>query len=426
MAESSNSQTNDETELTMCDVLQEEQELEEDANAVLGGSDDTNCSYDRGYVPRQALYACVTCSDGQEPGGVCLACSYKCHDRHEIVELYTKRNFRCDCGNSKFADKTCSLKPDKEPLNSQNKYNQNFKGLYCSCSRPYPDPEDDTPDEMIQCVMCEDWYHGRHIGGVVPDDYFEMICSKCMESHKFLYVYLNKFSYVNVTDDKDKTVLENKDECNGTSETSTCPKDKKMALVEMNEDKSHVKKEVNIEQTTVKESKEMEKSTEGTKACHVNEIDVKSEADTTVKDENSDCYLNKFCVKSDGIMNGPAFWPENWRKELCQCLSCMDMYRKYQCEYLLNLDDTILAYEERGKSTTESQYDKGLDALSKLDRVKQMEAVRAYTRMKGQLKEYLKEFANSKRTVCESDIKEFFERIGKRQKLSNGVPHFCR
>lgn len=423
MAESSNSQNNDETELTMCDVLKEEQELEEDANAVLGGSDDTNCSYDRGYVSRQALYACVTCSSDQEPSGVCLACSYKCHDGHEIVELYTKRNFRCDCGNSKFADKTCSLKPDKEPVNSLNKYNQNFKGLYCSCSRPYPDPEDDTPDEMIQCVMCEDWYHGRHIGGIVPDDYFEMICSKCMESHKFLYVYLNKFSYVNITDDK--TVLENKKECNGTSEASACLEDEKKILVDGNEDKSHIKKEVD-EQTTVNESKEVENSIESTKTCHANETDVKSEADTTVKDQESDCYLNKFSIKSDGITSGPAFWPENWRKELCQCLSCMDMYRRYQCEYLLNFDDTILAYEERGKSTNESQYDKGLNALSKLDRVKQMEAVRAYTSMKGQLKEYLKEFANTKRTVCESDIKEFFERISKRQKLSNGVPHFCR
>ena len=420
MAESSNSQNNDETELTMCDVLEEEQELEEDANAVLGGSDDTNCSYDRGYVPRQALYACTTCSSGQEPSGVCLACSYKCHDGHEIVELYTKRNFRCDCGNSKFIDKTCSLKPDKEPLNSQNKYNQNFKGLYCSCSRPYPDLEDNTPDEMIQCIMCEDWYHGRHIGGLVPDDYSEMICSKCMESHKFLYLYLNKFSYVNVTDVK--IMSENKGECNGTFKESKRFKNEEVAQIKENEDKG----EINIEQASQNESKEIEKSAEGTENCHLNMAEVKCEAEETVKSENPDCFLNRYCIKSDGIKCGPAFWPENWRKELCRCSSCMDMYKKYQCDYLLNIDDTILAYEERGKSTSESQYDKGLNALSKLDRVKQMEAIRAYTNMKGQLKEYLKEFANSKRTVCESDIKEFFERISKRQKLSNGVPHFCR
>lgn len=33
--------------VTMVDVLQEEQELEADANAVLGGSDEKNCTYNK-------------------------------------------------------------------------------------------------------------------------------------------------------------------------------------------------------------------------------------------------------------------------------------------------------------------------------------------------------------------------------------------
>lgn len=33
--------------VTMLDVLQEEQDFEEDANAVLGASDDKNCSYNK-------------------------------------------------------------------------------------------------------------------------------------------------------------------------------------------------------------------------------------------------------------------------------------------------------------------------------------------------------------------------------------------
>ncbi|GIZ00316.1 putative E3 ubiquitin-protein ligase UBR7 [Caerostris extrusa] len=183
--------SNEDTELTMCDVLEEEQELEEDANAVLGGSDDTNCSYDQGYVSRQALYACKSCSV-EGDAGVCLACCYACHDGHEVVELYTKRDFRCDCGNSKFNGKVCVLRPSKDAVNSKNKYNQNFKGLYCSCSRPYPDLEDSFPDEMIQCIMCEDWFHGRHLKVEIPEDYHEMICYKCMEAHKFLFSYLDK------------------------------------------------------------------------------------------------------------------------------------------------------------------------------------------------------------------------------------------
>lgn len=49
----------------------------------------------------------------------------------------------------------------KDEVNSSNKYNQNFTGTYCTCKRPYPDPEDPIDDEMIQCVSCEDWFHKR-------------------------------------------------------------------------------------------------------------------------------------------------------------------------------------------------------------------------------------------------------------------------
>lgn len=44
-------------------------------------------------MKRQALYACNTCTPkGGEPSGVCLACSYKCHEGHDLFELYTKRS----------------------------------------------------------------------------------------------------------------------------------------------------------------------------------------------------------------------------------------------------------------------------------------------------------------------------------------------
>lgn len=93
----------------------------------------------------------------EKRAGVCLACSYKCHDGHELVELYTKRNFRCDCGTSKILAIRCKLEPNKMEDNDKNTYNQNFSGVYCTCHRPYPDEQDDIQDEMIQCVFCEDW-----------------------------------------------------------------------------------------------------------------------------------------------------------------------------------------------------------------------------------------------------------------------------
>ena len=113
----------EEDPVTMLDVLQDEESLEEDAKAVLGNADDKNCTYDSGgYMKRQALYACLTCrKDPMDQGaGICLACSYHCHADHELVEMYTKRNFRCDCGNSKM-DNECKLVKDKSPINEKNR-----------------------------------------------------------------------------------------------------------------------------------------------------------------------------------------------------------------------------------------------------------------------------------------------------------------
>lgn len=134
------------------------------------------------------------CSDAKidplKRAGVCLACSLTCHENHELIELYTKRNFRCDCGNAKFNSHPCQFNANKADLNEDNTYNQNYSGLYCTCHRPYPDPDSTTEDEMIQCVICEDWLHASHLDAVVPDEaYAEMICKDCMEKNNFLHDY---------------------------------------------------------------------------------------------------------------------------------------------------------------------------------------------------------------------------------------------
>ncbi|VCW99314.1 unnamed protein product [Gulo gulo] len=196
--------------VSLVDVLEEDEELENEACAVLGGSDSEKCSYSQGSVKRQALYACSTCTpEGEEPAGICLACSYECHGSHKLFELYTKRNFRCDCGNSKFKNLECKLFPDKAKINPGNKYNDNFFGLYCICKRPYPDPDDEIPDEMIQCVVCEDWFHGRHLGAVPPEsgDFQEMVCQACMKRCSFLWAYAAQLAVTKVSAEDDGLVL---------------------------------------------------------------------------------------------------------------------------------------------------------------------------------------------------------------------------
>ena len=64
--------------VTMLDVLEEEEALEDDCAAVLGNVSDTQCSYSQGYLSRQPLYAAREATVPGQRAGVCLACSYHC------------------------------------------------------------------------------------------------------------------------------------------------------------------------------------------------------------------------------------------------------------------------------------------------------------------------------------------------------------
>ncbi|CAM1292461.1 UBR7 (predicted) [Pycnogonum litorale] len=388
-----------ENTVTMVDVLEEEQELENDANAVLGASDDKNCTYLQGYVKRQALYACKTCSTLDVPAGICLACSYACHEGHDLIELYTRRCFRCDCGNEKFVSNSCKLLNEKSLINVDNSYNHNFSGKYCICSRPYPDPDDDVSDEMIQCVLCEDWFHGRHINTSIPDneDYGEMTCSSCMSQHDFLRLY-----YLSITATKVKSSNEN-------------------SIPKIENDRQCIEKvddHPNPEKLMLKEDSDEVTS-------------IKSDG----KDERRECFLSKLKSTTDGqdvnkLSDRAAFWSYNWRQKLCTCSECKKLYEDHKITFLLDPEDTVHAYEEQGKSsqTNSTQYDRGMSALKKMDRVKQVEAIHGYNQMKTALKDYLKKFADNGKVVKEEDIREFFDGMQsqKRQKVANTIPYYCK
>ncbi|WRX18893.1 hypothetical protein QQP08_011380 [Theobroma cacao] len=59
----------------------EEEELE--ADLVLGGDEGDECTYSKGYMKRQAIFSCLTCTPNGN-AGICTACCLSCHDGHEI------------------------------------------------------------------------------------------------------------------------------------------------------------------------------------------------------------------------------------------------------------------------------------------------------------------------------------------------------
>lgn len=370
----------EEPTVSLVDVLEEDEELEEEASAVLAGSDSDHCSYPQGYVKRQALYACNTCTPkGGEAAGVCLACSYKCHEGHDLFELYTKRNFRCDCGNRKFTELTCKLHPEKDEVNSLNKYSHNFFGEYCTCSRPYPDPEDQVEDEMIQCVVCEDWLHGRHLGCLVPDcvELQEMICESCMNKNLFLWTYAAHLAVPG-------EAVQAKEQSRADESDTNLP-DK--------EDKVD-----DVIQPSCKRSRE-----EAEPSCRLKEL---------------------HAIGRKRVQSGAVFWPSAWRSKLCSCHTCQESLSEAGLSFLLDESDTVLAYENKGKNNEQVQqrHDPLMSALDNLNRVQQLEIIHGYNDMKTELKDFLQTFAAEGKVVTPDDIRQFFEQqqSRKRQRVDAG------
>lgn len=59
---------------------------------MLGGDEGKECTYAKGYMKRQAIFSCLTCTPNGN-AGVCIACSLSCHDGHEVVYLTAKLSF---------------------------------------------------------------------------------------------------------------------------------------------------------------------------------------------------------------------------------------------------------------------------------------------------------------------------------------------
>jgi len=428
-------------ELSMVDVLNEQARLEEHADAVLGDSDAKNCTYPKGYLSRQAIYACATCTpDGN--AGVCLACSYACHEGHDLYEIYTKRDFRCDCGNEKFGAKYCKLYADKMEPNSKNKYSQNFRGLYCTCAKPYPDPDDDVDDEMVQCVICEDWLHGRHLKMQLHEPEFteEMVCPDCMIKLPFLWAYQvqsqvtivkqsDEASTVNVEEpDVNQTgqppIASDKEQINGEKPSPQC---NTLSAQELNLQNGTERHDENDNSKGCKrpleESGEDLSNQESVKRPRVSFSACEKSEGSTI----SPCLLERLQVdQSQPLPDRATFWCDGWREKLCKCDNCLEMYKDKDIEFLLNPADTVLAYEERGKAREENIGE--ADLLGGLGRVQQIEVVRGIMDMKTQLNEFLQRFAQEGKVVTEADIREFFESMEQQRRRGQvGIPQpFCR
>ncbi|KAJ6415045.1 hypothetical protein OIU84_003943 [Salix udensis] len=400
--------------VTIDEYLKNVEAEELNADLVLGGDEGNECTYNMGYMKRQAIFSCLSCTpDGN--AGVCTACSLSCHDGHEIVELWTKRNFRCDCGNSKFGENFCKIFAKKDVENAENSYNHNFKGLYCSCDRPYPDPDVEAQEEMIQCIMCEDWFHDEHLGlessNEIPRDeegepfYEDFICKTCSAVCSFLTLY-PKAIWASGGEDvatnsnaKDKDVLEDiPTACGfGKLENDICAKN----------------------------SSQKDNATAG-KASAVGESSGKNSGSNSPNQCTKDINLHTTCVLgvdvevTSPVSEGkPLFLSKNWRDVLCRCEKCLDMYNQKQISYLLDKEDTIVEYEKMAKQKREEklQQQEGaeLSFFNKLGHIEKVEILNGIADFKDEFRSFVESFDKSK-TITSSDVHQIFENLAKKRR----------
>lgn len=232
---------------------------------------------------------------------------------------------------------------------------------------------------MIQCICCEDWFHGHHLEGSVPESYGELICKDCTSKMDFLKYYREELK---VTDGDSLSV--------------------------------EVKGEETVEDVKGSE----EKATNG----HDDGPDRKKLK--TEQDQSEQvCKLEERRRCDQPPIDGPSFWNEKWRESLCKCSSCLKMYEELKCSYLTDLEDTVHSYEERGRernpsggSSIEEAGQQALQTkLSSMPRAAQIEMIHGYNDLKTELTNFLRPFSERGEVVTTEHVKKFIEDFKKKK-----------
>lgn len=145
------SSTSRDEPVSMGQIIEEQERLREEAAEAIPFTF-SSCTWGiTEEFDRQPIYGCLSCrpptcsssSDASSTSraGICAGCSVACHSDCELVELFTRRDFVCDCGSTRLSKRGCNLTLRKnEKPNEGNRYDKNFDGVFCSCGIRY-DPE---------------------------------------------------------------------------------------------------------------------------------------------------------------------------------------------------------------------------------------------------------------------------------------------
>ena len=446
-----------------------------------------NCTKPLGAL-RQNVFACLTCnpppanpSDTFNPAGVCYSCSVQCHGEHELVEIFQKRNFTCDCGTTRFtAEQPCTLRinPEtntkggvhSEPADPNNKYNQNFRNLFCSCAIDYKPHE--QKGTMFQCLGLgthetggcgEDWYHPGCLVGLGPrwfekmskkkpstapnngalpsiaedapqeenvvedgdedpplpdgfpeeEEFDHLICYKCVEAHPWIKRYAGTTGFLPPVHFQGEEGPSKKRKLDDEDDGAEGGSSKRIKSEEPGEIGSKVDGSSAPSRLAVGLTSDVPDETK-------QEDNNKTETPST---ENA-CKLSSLPPTPTGQFS--LFVASDFRDRLCRCPSCFPLLKPHP--QLLEEEE---AYEPpfsdgagsenggNGNNDAASSHggsggsllERGESALKNVDRVRAIEGVMAYNHLKEQLTPFFREFAESGRAIGAEDIKEYFAKL---------------
>ncbi|KAK3905135.1 protein mlo2 [Staphylotrichum tortipilum] len=459
---------------TAAEFIRDQMQLEADARIAMPYSIE-NCTAPLGKL-RQQVFACLTCnpppanpSDSYNAAGVCYACSVQCHGEHELVEIFAKRNFTCDCGTTRFPESSpCSLRINpktntkggvhSETPDPNNKYNQNFRNRFCGCECDY-DPFQQK-GTMFQCLGLgthetggcgEDWWHPGCVVGLGPK-WFEN-----MEANKVKAETETKDGETNGTlptiaedgnaeddDDNDPPPppgFPAEDDFEGficykcveahpwikryagspgflapvflkqpDVVVQPAPATVPTATTEPSSEPSSKKRKAEEDDEDADSQTSKRPKTGGPATPS-------SEPASSVSTQT--CKLTAFPPAPSHTL-GPfsLFFTDSFRTHLCRCPSCFPLLTPHP--QLLEDEETYEppvseaggSDDDDAASSAGSLYDRGESALrNNVDRVRAIEGVAAYQHMKEKLMPFFREFAGNGRVISAEDVKGYFAKL---------------
>ncbi|KAG0094538.1 hypothetical protein BGZ93_007083 [Podila epicladia] len=403
------------------------------------------CTSSMGYI-RQPVYACLTCNPTEE-AGMCYSCSISCHGDHNLVELFTKRHFRCDCGTVKFKTMACKLDPKTDGhIKSLNQYNHNYLGRFCWCDIQYdPAKEEST---MFQCTP-----HG--------DDFDDFICRDCTKEHPFLRRYAQNPLFMIGLSKKDGgpkavTMVDCSKGSKGKTKASGVKNDESTEVdvtnatpsvnnPEIKDENDKDIKEVSTLSSTITTATAITSTTSATTTTPEVESTVKAQVKRSIEStdiDHQDGDIKEGDPKRIKLEGGPSkqgcklqeqpedaypdlamslFASEGWRDLLCQCTACTKLYILESCEFITGEEEV---YEDEDDDEAETSIlESGMKKLNEMDRVQMMEGMLAYSKMRDEIRDFLAPFSEQGKTVTQSDIQAFFA-AKMEQRAAAGKPNF--